>query len=72
MPKQKKSLACRLRAYVCKFAENIFTTGGTVLYCKICDMKVSVENNFTVNRHGDGARDKHIMGIEKKYLQLGL
>lgn len=64
MPKQKTSLASRLRAYVSEFGEDIFTTDGTILYCKICDVKVSAEKKFTVNQHI--ARDKHINGIEKK------
>jgi len=60
-------------AYVCEFGENIFTTDGTVLYYKICNLKVSAEKKFTVNHV---TRDKHIMGIEKKinrkYLKLRL
>lgn len=67
MPKHKKSLACRLRAYVSEFGDNIFTTDGTVLYCTICNIKVSAEKKFTVNQHV--ARDKHILGIEKKNQQ---
>jgi len=73
-PKHKKSLACRLRAYVSEFGDNIFTTDGTVLYCTICNIKVSAEKKFTVNQHV--ARGKHILGIKKKnqqkYLQLRL
>lgn len=67
MPKPKQSLACRLRAYVREFGDNIFTTDGTVLYCKICDIKVSSEKKFNVSQHI--ARDKHIIGLEKKNQQ---
>jgi len=67
MPKPKQSLACRLRAYVREFGDNIFTTDGTILYCKICDIKVSGEKKFNVFHHV--ARDKHMMGIEKRNQQ---
>lgn len=74
MPKPKQSLACRLRAYVSEFGDNIFTTNGTILYCKICDIKVAGEKKINVSQHV--ARDKHIMGLEKKinkkYLLLRL
>jgi len=46
MPKPKQSLACRLRAYVREFGDNIFNTDGTVLYCKICNIIVSGEKNL--------------------------
>jgi hypothetical protein len=43
MSRPKQSLSCRLRAYVRVFDDNIFTTDGTILYCKICDIKVAGE-----------------------------
>lgn len=60
MPKPKKSLACRLRAFVLEFGDNIFITNGTMLYCKIWDVKVSVEKKIIVSQHV--ARDRRIMG----------
>jgi hypothetical protein len=61
--KLKQSLACRLRACVREFDDNIYTTDGTILYCKICDIKVAGEKKFHISQHV--ARNKHMMGTEK-------
>jgi hypothetical protein len=50
-----------------EFGDNIFTTDGTILYCKIGDIKVSDEKKFNVSQHV--TRDKHMMGIEKRNQQ---
>jgi len=34
--------------YVKQFGEDTFATDGTMLYCKICEVKVSAEKKFTV------------------------
>ena len=39
MPKQKVSTASFLRQYVTQFGENVFSTDGTILFCKVCEVK---------------------------------
>lgn len=43
MPKEKQSLAFRLKSYVSEFSDcsgPVFITGGKILYCKLCESKV--------------------------------
>jgi len=56
MLKLNNLLTCYLRAYVSEFFENIVTTDKRVKYWKMCDIKVSAENKFTVNQ--DVTHDK--------------
>ena len=37
------STASRLRQYVTQFGENIFSTDGTILFCKVCKNKIKFE-----------------------------
>lgn len=67
MPKVKCSTASRLRAFVQEFGHNIFSTDGLVLFCKICNVKVTAEKRFAVQQHL--SRDKHINGVERSKLQ---
>ena len=39
MPKQKVSTASRLRQYVTQFGENVFSTDGAILICKVYEVK---------------------------------
>jgi len=64
MLKVKKFDVCCLQAYVSEFGEKIFSTNGSILYCKICNVKVAAEKKFTVTQHV--ARDKHLHGLKKK------
>lgn len=34
--------------YVKQFGEDTFATDGTMLYCKICEVKTSAHKKFTV------------------------
>lgn len=67
MPKVKCSTASRLRAFVQEFGHNIFSTDGPVLFCKICNVKVTAEKRFAVQRHL--STDEHINGVERSKLQ---
>lgn len=67
MPKVKCSTASRLRAFVQEFGHNIFSTDGLVLFCKICNVKVTAEKRFAVQQNL--SRDKHINGVERSKLQ---
>ncbi|KAL4153127.1 hypothetical protein QTP88_000960 [Uroleucon formosanum] len=62
MPKAKPSDVSRLRSYVQQFGEEIFSTDGSVLFCKICEVRVAAEKKFTVTQHV--SRDKHLRALE--------
>uniref|UniRef100_A0A2S2PVS2 CGG triplet repeat-binding protein 1 n=1 Tax=Sipha flava TaxID=143950 RepID=A0A2S2PVS2_9HEMI len=64
MPKIKPSNRCRLRAYVQEFGENIFSTYGNILFCKVCEVKVVAEKKFTITQHM--SRDKHLRALVRK------
>jgi len=63
MPKVKQNHDSKLKKYVSEFGENIFSTDGLILYCKICDVKVSSEKKFHIQQHI--GRDKHKNAIAK-------
>ena len=65
MPKIKSSNRSRLLAFIDKFGKDIFSTDRTVLFCKICEVKVAADRKFTVEQHV--SRIKYINGLKKKY-----
>jgi len=66
MSKIKSSNKSRLLAFIDDIGKDIFSTDGTVLFCKICEVKVAADRKFTVKQHV--SRIKHIDGLkEKKY-----
>jgi len=52
---------------VSEFGDDIFSSDGTVLYCKVCEVKVASEKKFTIEQHI--SRIKHKNGIERKHLK---
>jgi hypothetical protein len=72
MPKSKPSTSCHLKAIVSEFGDDIFSTDGKILFCKVCETKVAVERKFTVQQHV--GREKHIremqLASKKKSTQL--
>ncbi|XP_050531050.1 uncharacterized protein LOC126899859 [Daktulosphaira vitifoliae] len=61
MPRPKPKVYDRLNDFVKEFGEIIFSADKSVLFCKICDIKVSAEKRFTVIQHIKTA--KHIQGL---------
>jgi hypothetical protein len=41
----------RLHGFVKEFGEKYFTTDGVILFCKLCEVKVTAEKRFTVQQH---------------------
>jgi hypothetical protein len=64
MPKIKPSDRCRMPAYVQELGENIFSTYGNILFCKVCEVKVAAEKKFTMTQHM--SRDKHLRALVRK------
>jgi hypothetical protein len=50
MPKVKCSDSVRLCGFVKEFGEKYFTTEGIILFCKLCEVKVTAEKRFTVQQ----------------------
>ena len=72
MPKVKQSRQSFLRQLVTEFGDSVFTTDGSVLFCKLYEVKVSAEKRFTVQQ--TIRREKHLKAIarakERKTTQL--
>jgi len=64
MPKAKSSVSSRLHSYVNEYGNNIFSSDGEVLFCKVCNVKVSALKRFTVEQHI--SREKHTRGVERQ------
>lgn len=64
MPKTKSSVSSRLRDLVLEFGEDVFTSDGIVLFCKVCNIKVNADKKYNIQQHI--AREKHVHGIERK------
>jgi len=67
MPRPKPKAYDRLNNFVKEFGETIFLADKFVLFCKICDIKVSAEKIFTVIQHIKTA--KHIQGLNRLHLK---
>ncbi|PSN30719.1 hypothetical protein C0J52_22188 [Blattella germanica] len=62
MPKQKLSTSSYLRQYVTEFGEEVFSNDGRVLFCKVCEIKVAADKQFTVQQHI--GREKYLKGFK--------
>jgi hypothetical protein len=51
MSKDKSSLSSRLRNYVREFGENIFSTDGQIILCKLCEVKVSHDKRYSSTQY---------------------
>jgi hypothetical protein len=64
MPKVKCSDSVRLRGFVKEFGEKYFTADGIILFCKLCEVKVTAEKRFTVEQHCNTAKHKSCVNRE--------
>ncbi|KAJ4428403.1 hypothetical protein ANN_24423 [Periplaneta americana] len=62
MPKLKTSNSAKLKQFVSEYGDTVFSSDGTILYCNICEVKVSAEKRFTVDQHVN--REKHKRGLQ--------
>jgi hypothetical protein len=58
MPKVNCSDSVKLSGFVKEFGEKYFTTDGKILFCKLCEVKVTAEKRFTVQQHCNTAQHK--------------
>jgi len=64
MPKYKVSNNNRLNLFVNHFGKEVFSSDGTVLFCKICEVKGAADKQFIIEQHI--SRKKHVNGVELK------
>ncbi|KAE9522223.1 hypothetical protein AGLY_017381 [Aphis glycines] len=64
MPKVKTSVTVRGKNYVTEFGEHIFAFDGSVLFCKICEVKIKCEKRFSVTQHL--STEKHIRASNRQ------
>ena len=64
MPKVKRCDSVRLRGFVKEFGEKYFTTDRKILFCKLCEVKVTAEKRFTVQQHCTTAKHKSCVNRE--------
>jgi hypothetical protein len=63
MPKSKPSMKNVLNKYVDEFGENIFSSDDSVLFCKLCETRVSAERRYIVTQHLK--TDKHTRSVNR-------
>jgi len=61
MPKVKTNAF--LKQLVLEFGEEIFQTDGSILYCKLCETKMSHEKKY--NRQPHVRREKHVQAVKR-------
>lgn len=63
MPKVKSSLTCKLKSIVSEYGEEVFKVDECVLFCQLCECKVSSEKKFNITQHLK--TDKHIQATKR-------
>jgi hypothetical protein len=63
MPQVKCSDDVRLRGFVKDVGEKYFTTDGIILFCKLCEVKITAQKRFTV-QHCNTAKHKSCINRE--------
>jgi len=58
------------RKYVLEFGENVFSTDGTILFCKICEVKVNCEKRFTVTQHLKTNKHERLLNRQRNSVKV--
>ena len=64
MVKIKPNIFIVVKYYVLEFGENVFLCDEFVLFCKLCETKVSAEQRYTVTHYIETA--KHKWAVNRK------
>jgi len=51
MPKIKSTITNVIKKCVSEFGENVFSCDESVIFCKLCETKVSAERRYNVTKH---------------------
>jgi hypothetical protein len=54
----KLNCSSKIAGFVKQFGEDVFTTDGTVLFCKICEKAVNHEKKYFVTQHCESGKHK--------------
>ena len=63
MPKVKTNTCSRLQSYVSEFGSSVFLIDESVLFCKLCEVKINALKRFTVLQHLK--TKKHIKSVNR-------
>jgi len=61
MSKVKCSDTARLYTFILEIGEDVFSTDGLVILCKICGVKIAFKKKFTLKQHI--ASGKHVRAL---------
>lgn len=64
MPKTKQSATNRLNSFVLEYGTDIFKTDGSILFCKLFEVKVNSDRKFVVTQHVN--TEKHKRAVIRK------
>lgn len=64
MPKTKQCATNRLNSFVLEYGTDIFKTDGSILFCKLCEVKVNSDRKFVVTQHVN--TEKHKRAVIRK------
>ncbi|KAL4092042.1 hypothetical protein QTP88_026616 [Uroleucon formosanum] len=64
MPKTKQSATNRLNSFVLEYGTDIFKTDGSILFCKLCEVKINSDRKFVVTQHVNN--EKHKRAVIRK------
>jgi len=64
MPKVKPIKSAILKNYVSEFGDAIFSSDGSILFCKMCEVQVCADRRYIVTQHLK--TDKHSRAVNKK------
>ncbi|PNF18950.1 hypothetical protein B7P43_G14910 [Cryptotermes secundus] len=64
MPKVKCSNSMKLRGFIKEFGDKYFSTDGEILFCKMCEVKVTADKRFTVQQHCNTAKHRSCVNRE--------
>lgn len=64
MPKIEPSKSVLLKNYVSEFGDTIFSSDGSILFCKMCEVQVCADRRYIVTQHLKTV--KHLRAVNKK------
>jgi len=64
MPEVKCSSNAKLRRFIKEFGDKYFSTDREILFCKMCEVKVTADKRFMVQQHCNIVKHKSCVNIE--------
>lgn len=58
----------RIRQYITEFGEKVFSSDGTILFCKFCETKINTDRRYLVTQHLK--TEKHKSAEKRKQDQM--